>query len=186
MNECRFSWFKSIFGRIWCRQHTNGDGRCKENLPLLLPAAVLARPIQAHQRHAQVWFMSDWTGKVLQLCSHTPLFFYSKPNADMVVCKYCMKTFRNKNSLGCHIWRWYFIKSFANSIWIYQQCWRFHKRGKELITKERGYQQSKALMPEVQRQTHEQTERTSHFQENNSALPSLTFQTSSNNGHETE
>jgi len=92
---------------------------------------------------------------------------HSKPNADMVVCKYCMKTFRNKNSLGCHIWR-------------------FHKRGKELITKERGYQVSKALMPEVHRQTHEQTERTSHFQENNSALPSLTFQTSSNNGHETE
>ena len=33
------------------------------------------------------------------------LSFHSKVNADMVVCKYCMKTFRNKNSLGCHIWR---------------------------------------------------------------------------------
>lgn len=32
----------------------------------------------------------------------------------LVTCKYCLKTFRNKNSLGCHIWR-------------------FHKRGKELI-----------------------------------------------------
>jgi len=37
-----------------------------------------------------------------------------KAKADLVTCKYCMKTFRNKNSLGCHIWR-------------------FHKRGKELI-----------------------------------------------------
>jgi len=86
----------------------------------------------------------------------------SKANADMVVCKYCMKTFRNKNSLGCHIWR-------------------FHKRGKELITKERGYQVSK-----VQQQSYEQTERASHFQEPSSALPSLTFQTSGNNGNETE
>lgn len=89
----------------------------------------------------------------------------SKANADMVVCKYCMKTFRNKNSLGCHIWR-------------------FHKRGKELITKERGYQVSKA---EVRQQSYEQqTERASHFQETSSALPSLTFQTSINNGNETE
>jgi len=37
-----------------------------------------------------------------------------RAKADLVTCKYCMKTFRNKNSLGCHIWR-------------------FHKRGKELI-----------------------------------------------------
>jgi len=37
-----------------------------------------------------------------------------KAKADLVTCKYCLKTFRNKNSLGCHIWR-------------------FHKRGKELI-----------------------------------------------------
>jgi len=86
----------------------------------------------------------------------------SKANADMVVCKYCMKTFRNKNSLGCHIWR-------------------FHKRGKELITKERGYQVSKA-----QQQSYDQPERASHFQETSSALPSLTCQTSSNNGNETE
>ena len=80
------------------------------------------------------------------------------------------------------------MKNFSNcfALFLYQQYSRFHKRGKELITKERGYQVSKGLMPEVQRQTHEQTERTSHFQENNSALPSLTFQTSSNNGHETE
>jgi len=40
-----------------------------------------------------------------------------KAKSDLVTCKYCMKTFRNKNSLGCHIWR-------------------FHKRGKELIGKE--------------------------------------------------
>ena len=58
---------------------------------------------------------------------------------------------------------------------------RFHKRGKELITKERGYQVSK-----VQQQSYEQTERASHFQEPSSALPSLTFQTSGNNGNETE
>jgi len=37
-----------------------------------------------------------------------------KAKTDLVTCKYCLKTFRNKNSLGCHIWR-------------------FHKRGKELI-----------------------------------------------------
>merc|ERR1712029_582508 len=37
-----------------------------------------------------------------------------RAKSDLVTCKYCMKTFRNKNSLGCHIWR-------------------FHKRGKELI-----------------------------------------------------
>ena len=37
-----------------------------------------------------------------------------KAKSDLVTCKYCLKTFRNKNSLGCHIWR-------------------FHKRGKELI-----------------------------------------------------
>ena len=80
------------------------------------------------------------------------------------------------------------MKNLSNSfaLFFYQQYSRFHKRGKELITKERGYQVSKALMPEVHRQTHEQTERTSHFQDNNSALPSFTFQTSSNNGHETE
>lgn len=37
-----------------------------------------------------------------------------RAKSDLVTCKFCMKTFRNKNSLGCHIWR-------------------FHKRGKELI-----------------------------------------------------
>ena len=37
-----------------------------------------------------------------------------KAKSDLVTCKYCLKTFRNKNSLGCHIWR-------------------FHKRGKALI-----------------------------------------------------
>jgi len=89
---------------------------------------------------------------------------HSKANADMVVCKYCMKTFRNKNSLGCHIWR-------------------FHKRGKELITKERGYQATKALTPEVQQHSFDGASR---FQEKNSALPSLTFQMSSNNGNETD
>jgi len=35
-----------------------------------------------------------------------------KAKADLVNCQYCLKTFRNKNSLGCHIWR-------------------FHKRGRE-------------------------------------------------------
>eukprot|EP00088_Acartia_fossae_P014056 TRINITY_DN17492_c0_g1_i4.p1 TRINITY_DN17492_c0_g1~~TRINITY_DN17492_c0_g1_i4.p1 ORF type:complete len:394 (-),score=93.17 TRINITY_DN17492_c0_g1_i4:338-1519(-) len=35
-----------------------------------------------------------------------------KAKADLVNCKYCFKTFRNKNSLGCHIWR-------------------FHKRGRD-------------------------------------------------------
>jgi len=35
-----------------------------------------------------------------------------KAKSDMVNCKYCGKPFRNKNSLGCHIWR-------------------FHKRGRE-------------------------------------------------------
>jgi len=35
-----------------------------------------------------------------------------KAKTDLVNCKYCFKTFRNKNSLGCHIWR-------------------FHKRGRE-------------------------------------------------------
>ena len=45
-----------------------------------------------------------------------------RAKSDLVTCKYCMKTFRNKNSLGCHIWR-------------------FHKRGKELIggLKEQSY-----------------------------------------------
>jgi len=159
----RVCWIKSLFRRKWRWQRTTtGGGGREENLPVLFPAAVLACPLQTHQGHAQVWCRSDWTEKVL-LCSHTLLFFCSsKANADMVVCKYCMKTFRNKNSLGCHIWR-------------------FHKRGKELITKERGYQVSK-----VQQQSYEQTERASHFQEPSSALPSLTFQTSGNNGNETE
>jgi len=40
-----------------------------------------------------------------------------RAKTDLVTCQYCRKTFRNKNSLGCHIWR-------------------FHKRGKELIGKE--------------------------------------------------
>jgi len=78
---------------------------------------------------------------------------HSKVNADMVVCKYCMKTFRNKNSLGCHIWR-------------------FHKRGKELITKERGYQVSKPHRPKIQQQT-------LHLEENESALSSFPLQNSS-------
>ena len=97
----RLCWIKSLFWRKWRRQCTNAGGRGREeNLPLLFPAAVLARPLQAHQGHAQVWCRSDWTEKVL-LCSHTLLFFCSsKANADMVVCKYCMKTFRNNNSLG--------------------------------------------------------------------------------------
>ena len=63
----RFSWFESFFGRIWWWQRTTGGRRRKENLPLLLPAAVLARPLQAHQRHAQVCCSSDWTEKVLQV-----------------------------------------------------------------------------------------------------------------------
>ena len=37
-----------------------------------------------------------------------------RAKANLVTCQYCMKTFRNKNSLGCHIWR-------------------FHKRGKEQL-----------------------------------------------------
>lgn len=40
-----------------------------------------------------------------------------RAKSDVVICQYCRKTFRNKNSLGCHIWR-------------------FHKRGKELIGKD--------------------------------------------------
>ena len=64
---------------------------------------------------------------------------------------------------------------------MYENYLRFHKRGKELITKERGYQVSKA-----QQQSYEQTERASHFQETSSTLPPQTFQTSSNNGNETE
>ena len=60
---------------------------------------------------------------------------------------------------------------------------RFHKRGKELITKERGYQAPKALTPEVQQHSFDGASR---FQEKNSALPSLTFQMSSNNGNETD
>ena len=106
----------------------------------------------------------------------------------MVVCKYCMKTFRNKNSLGCHIWRWYF--KFHDDIFIFclfpvmcEKYLRFHKRGKELITKERGYQAPKALTPEVQQHSFDGASR---FQEKNSALPSLTFQMSSNNGNETD
>jgi len=43
-----------------------------------------------------------------------------RAKSDLVTCKYCMKTFRNKNSLGCHIWR-------------------FHKRGKELIGKDHSF-----------------------------------------------
>jgi len=43
-----------------------------------------------------------------------------RAKSDLVTCKYCMKTFRNKNSLGCHIWR-------------------FHKRGKELIGKDNSF-----------------------------------------------
>eukprot|EP00092_Neocalanus_flemingeri_P010516 GFUD01011330.1.p1 GENE.GFUD01011330.1~~GFUD01011330.1.p1 ORF type:complete len:335 (-),score=104.27 GFUD01011330.1:555-1559(-) len=43
-----------------------------------------------------------------------------RAKSDLVTCKYCMKTFRNKNSLGCHIWR-------------------FHKRGKELIGKDHAF-----------------------------------------------
>ena len=106
----RVCWIKSLFRRKWRWQRTTiGGGGREENLPVLFPAAVLACPLQTHQGHAQVWCRSDWTEKVL-LCSHTLLFFCSsKANADMVVCKYCMKTFRNKNSLGCHIWRWYLI-----------------------------------------------------------------------------
>lgn len=30
-----------------------------------------------------------------------------KAKTDLVNCKYCFKTFRNKNSLGCHIWRFH-------------------------------------------------------------------------------
>ena len=69
---------------------------------------------------------------------------------------------------------------------MYENYLRFHKRGKELITKERGYQVSKALKPEVQQHSYEQTDGASHFPGTSSALPSLTFQTSSNNGNETE
>lgn len=43
-----------------------------------------------------------------------------RAKADLVTCQYCSKTFRNKNSLGCHIWR-------------------FHKRGKELIGKTQAF-----------------------------------------------
>ena len=38
--------------------------------------------------------------KVLMLMIST-----SRATADVVICQYCKKTFRNKNSLGCHIWR---------------------------------------------------------------------------------
>ena len=119
------------------------------------------------------WLLILRTGVTVLLFCVLILYFHSKVNADMVVCKYCMKTFRNKNSLGCHIWRWRkVLKDLLSTKSKFSQNLRFHKRGKELITKERGYQVSKPHRPKIQQQT-------LHLEENESALSSFPLQNSS-------